>query len=130
MYSHTTVGTGNLEKARGFYDAVLPLLGIHLFHDESAHGWLGYSKAVNTTPGFWIGRPLDGKAPSVGNGVTVAFEAKDRETVRKFYAAAMAAGGTSEGEPGIRAHYHPDYYGTYVRDLDGHKICCVCHLPE
>jgi len=61
--------------------------------------------------------------------VTVAFEAASRAAVDAFHAAALAAGGTHEGPPGIREHYHPDYYGAYVRDLDGNKLCVVCHNP-
>lgn len=78
---------------------------------------------------FWILRPYDKKAASAGNGVTVAFETKSRAAVDAFHAAAMAAGATDEGPPGLRLHYHPDYYAAYVRDLDGNKICAVCHAP-
>lgn len=76
---------------------------------------------------FWVLRPVDRNAPSPGNGVTAAFDAPSRDAVDAFHAAAIAAGGTDEGAPGLRLHYHPDYYGAYVRDLDGNKICAVCH---
>ena len=66
----------------------------------------------------------------MGNGVTVAFEAPDRASVDRFHAAGLAQGGTDEGAPGLRPHYHPDYYGAYLRDPDGNKLCCVCHRPE
>ena len=59
----------------------------------------------------------------------VAILAKDRAAVDAFYHAAIAAGGRDNGPPGIRAHYHPDYYGAFVRDLDGHNIEAVCHDP-
>jgi predicted lactoylglutathione lyase len=59
----------------------------------------------------------------------VAFGAQSREAVDAFHAAALAAGGSDEGAPGLRAHYHPNYYGAYVRDLDGNKLCAVCHKP-
>ena len=61
--------------------------------------------------------------------MTIGFEAADRATVDAVHAAALAAGGTDEGGPGLRPHYHADYYGAYVRDLDGHKLCVVCHRP-
>jgi len=61
--------------------------------------------------------------------VTVAFDAGSRAAVDAFHAAALAAGGTDMGAPGLRSHYHPNYYGAYVRDLDGNKICAVCHHP-
>jgi catechol 2,3-dioxygenase-like lactoylglutathione lyase family enzyme len=59
----------------------------------------------------------------------VAIVAKDRATVEAFYQAAMAAGGRDNGAPGIRAHYHPNYYGAFVLDPDGHNIEAVCHAP-
>jgi hypothetical protein len=71
--------------------------------------------------------PLDKKAASVGNGITIGLEAPDRSAVDSAHAAALAAGGKDEGAPGIRAHYHPNYYGAYLRDPDGNKICVVCH---
>ena len=60
----------------------------------------------------------------------VAIVAKDRATVEAFHQAAIAAGGRDNGAPGIRAHYHPNYYGAFVRDPDGHNIEAVCHAPE
>ncbi|AAU45694.1 hypothetical protein D8O27_29525 [Burkholderia mallei] len=58
-----------------------------------------------------------------------AFLAADRATVDRVYALALRAGGASEGAPGLRPHYHPDYYGAYFRDLDGNKLCVCCHEP-
>ena len=63
------------------------------------------------------------------NGITVGLEAENRSAVDAAYAAAIKAGGKDEGAPGIRKHYHPNYYGAYVRDLDGNKVCIVCHKP-
>jgi len=74
-------------------------------------------------------RPLDGAAAGAGNGVTVAFAAPTRAAVDAFHAAALAAGASDEGAPGLRPHYHPNYYGAYVRDPDGNKLCAVCHSP-
>ena len=59
----------------------------------------------------------------------MAFTASDRATVDAFYAAALAAGGTDNGAPGIRAYYHPNYYGAFVLDADGHNVEAVCHAP-
>ncbi|MCP1171958.1 VOC family protein [Ralstonia sp. 21YRMH01-3] len=59
----------------------------------------------------------------------MAFRVDTRAEVEAFYAAAMAAGGTDNGTPGVRAHYHPNYYGAFVRDPDGHNIEAVCHAP-
>jgi catechol 2,3-dioxygenase-like lactoylglutathione lyase family enzyme len=74
-------------------------------------------------------RPIDGRPAAVGNGGTVAFEAPDRLAADTVHATALAAGGRDEGGPGLRPHYHADFYAAYVRDPDGHKICCVCHRP-
>jgi predicted lactoylglutathione lyase len=76
---------------------------------------------------FWVVLPNDEKEATPGNGVTVAFDAPTHAAVDAFHAAAIAAGGSDEGPPGPREHYHADYYGAYVRDLDGNKLCVVCH---
>lgn len=129
MFSHVTLGTNDLARARAFYDAVLPLIGWPMQYDESEHGLYGYAPVKGSGPSFWIMRPLDRKTATAGNGATVAFDVETRAKVDEFAAAALAAGGVDEGAPGLRPHYHPDYYGTYVRDLDGNKLCCVCHIP-
>ena len=129
MFSHLTVGSDNIPRAARFYDSVLKPLGIvrtKTFKVAAAYAPEGFS-GVNEP--FWILRPYDKKAASAGNGVTVAFETKSRAAVDAFHAAAMAAGAADEGPPGLRLHYHPDYYAAYVRDLDGNKICAVCHAP-
>ena len=74
-------------------------------------------------------RPIDKNSASVGNGITIGLDAADRASVDAAYAAAMKSGGKDEGAPGLRAHYHPNYYGAYVRDPDGNKLCVVCHKP-
>src|SRR5450631_1555744 len=76
-------------------------------------------------PDFWIGGEGGLDKP-----LHVAIVAKDRATVAAFYQAAMAAGGRDNGAPGIRAHYHPNYYGAFVLDPDGHNLEAVCHTPE
>jgi catechol 2,3-dioxygenase-like lactoylglutathione lyase family enzyme len=74
--------------------------------------------------------PYNGETATVGNGVHVAFKADNRAAVDAFHAAALAAGGTDEGAPGLRPHYHEHYYGAYVRDPDGNKLQAVCHAAE
>jgi catechol 2,3-dioxygenase-like lactoylglutathione lyase family enzyme len=127
MYSHVTVGANDFARAKQFYDAVLPPIGLKRFFDNAQLGVLGYSLDPPRTPQFWVLRPIDGKPASVGNGITVAFEVDERKKVDAFHAAGLANGGTDEGKPGIRAHYHRNYYGAYVRDPEGHKLCVVCH---
>lgn len=76
-------------------------------------------------PDFWIGT-----GATACGGLHVALTAKSRAEVDAFHAAAMAAGGIDNGAPGLRAIYHPDYYGAFVLDLDGHNIEAVCHAPK
>jgi catechol 2,3-dioxygenase-like lactoylglutathione lyase family enzyme len=129
MFSHVTLGTNDAPRAIAFYDRVLAVLGIARQESDPGKGYAGYATAPEVTPQFWIMTPFDRKAASIGNGVTIAFEAPDRVSVDRFHAAALAHGGTDEGAPGLRPHYHPDYYGAYLRDPDGNKLCCVCHRP-
>lgn len=128
MFSHITLGSNDVPRALHFYEQVLKPLGItvlaHRFNPERV---LFSRPADSAGTVFCVYSPLDGEPATVGNGTTVAFEAASRAQVDEFHAVAMALGATDEGAPGIRAHYAPDYYGTYVRDLDGNKICCVCH---
>jgi len=129
MYSHITVGTSQMNRAMRFYDAVLAPLGMkrkRTFKIAISYAPPDFS-GVNEP--FWVVRPYDKKDATPGNGVTVAFEAPTRAAVDAFHAAALTAGASDEGPPGIRTHYHPNYYGAYVRDLDGNKLCVVCHQP-
>jgi catechol 2,3-dioxygenase-like lactoylglutathione lyase family enzyme len=129
MLSHVTVGTNDLARAIAFYDRVLAPLGLVRMDTDLDHGWAGYAPAGDASRPFWVLLPFDGQPASIGNGVTVAFEAPDHRTVDAVHAAALAAGGQDEGGPGLRPHYHAGFYAAYVRDLDGNKLCCVCHGP-
>jgi catechol 2,3-dioxygenase-like lactoylglutathione lyase family enzyme len=124
MFSHVTVGSNDVAKAKSFYDGLLKPLGLTRMADypEAA----GYGRPGGR-PQFWIVTPLDKKAASAGNGITVGLEAADRPSVDAAHRAGVAAGGADEGAPGLRTHYHPNYYGAYVRDPDGNKVCIVCH---
>lgn len=127
MYSHTTIGANDLAQARRFYDAVLAPLGLEVrFSDEAIVGW----GLPGGRPQFLVVRPFDGREPSVGNGSMIALLAQKRSLVDACHAAAMEQGGTDEGGPGLRPHYHRNYYGAYFRDLDGNKICIVSHHAE
>ncbi|MBN9485839.1 MAG: VOC family protein [Alphaproteobacteria bacterium] len=126
MFSHVTVGSNDIPRAKRFYDSVTAALGLKRQADHAEA--VGYG-APDGRPQLWIVRPLDKKAASVGNGITIGLNATDRSAVDAAHAAALASGGTDEGKPGVRAHYHPNYYGAYVRDPDGNKVCIVCHKP-
>ena len=94
MIHHISVGTNDIERAKAFYDQLMPLMGFRLFKasDKAAH--YGASDIV-----FSVQIPLDGLSATPGNGVHVAFQAPDRETVRRFYETALANGGRDEGAP-------------------------------
>jgi len=127
MYSHTTVGANDLARARAFYEAVFAPLGLEVrYADDALVGW----GTPGGRPQFLIARPFNGEAPSPGNGSMIALSASSRRAVDACHAAALAHGGTDEGAPGLRPHYHPNYYGAYFRDLDGNKLCVVCHRAE
>ena len=129
MLTHVTLGTDDPARAFAFYDALLAPLGVVRVEGGADAGFAGWAREPDATPQFWVLIPFDGRPAAVGNGLTVGFEAATRPEVDAFHARALSLGARDEGPPGLRAHYHPDYYGAYVRDLDGHKLCCACHHP-
>ncbi len=127
MLDHIGITVSDVARAKAFYDAALKPLGIGIMMEVSAEetgsqAYLGYGS--DGRPYFWVG----GGDPTTG-ALHVAFAARDRAAVDAFYEAAIAAGGADNGGPGIRAHYHPNYYGAFVRDPDGHNVEAVCHTP-
>lgn len=126
MYSHTTLGSNDRAKAEKFYDAVMAVLGHPVLFKNAK--FLAYG--TPTGEKVFIVPPFDGNEARPGNGVHVAFKADSRAKVDAFYKAAMEHGGKDEGAPGLRPHYHPNYYGAYVRDPDGNKIQAVCHRKD
>jgi catechol 2,3-dioxygenase-like lactoylglutathione lyase family enzyme len=126
MIDHIGFPVSDYERSKAFYLKALAPLGYTLIkevqqdlNDAPAAGF-----GTGGKPDFWIGgeggldRPLH-----------VGIAAKSRAAVDSFYAAALAAGARDNGPPGIRAHYHPNYYGAFVLDPDGHNIEAVCHAP-
>ncbi len=105
-------------------------LGIEPRFCDGQRPWAGWQSSPDPRPLFVIGKPFDGKAHQPGNGQMTAFLAKDRATVDRAHAVALAHGGACEGPPGLRPGYHPDYYGAYFRDPDGNKLCVACHRPQ
>jgi len=123
MLHHVSVGVADVTRAATFYDAVLKTLGYKRLAE-----YLPYAVAYGEDhPEFWIGLPHDQRPMSVGNGVHLGFSARSKDQVHKFHAAALARGGSNNGEPGPRPDYGPDYYGAFVYDLDGNKIEATLH---
>jgi catechol 2,3-dioxygenase-like lactoylglutathione lyase family enzyme len=126
MIDHMGFSVSDYERAKAFYLKALAPLGCVLVmevrqseNDSPAAGFGAAGK-----PDFWIG----GEG-GLNHALHVAFVAKDHATVDAFYCAALAAGGRDNGAPGLRPHYHPNYYAGFVLDPDGHNIEAVCHAP-
>jgi catechol 2,3-dioxygenase-like lactoylglutathione lyase family enzyme len=117
MIHHVSVGTNDVARARAFYDAVLPTVGLALMQASETAADYGSGHLI-----FSVETPVDGEPATVGNGSHIAFAAEDRDMVDRFFAQAIAHGGTSDGAPGLRAEYDANYYGAFVRDPDGNKI--------
>ncbi|HUD41785.1 MAG TPA: VOC family protein [Dokdonella sp.] len=127
MLDHVGCSVSDFARSLAFYQRALAPLGIGLVMqvgaaETGAGNHAGFGHAGKPT--FWIG---DGDA-RIGH-VHVAFASSDRAGVDAFHRAALAAGGTDNGAPGLRPHYHPDYYGAFVLDPDGHNVEVVCHAP-
>ncbi len=125
MIHHVSVGTNDVARARAFYDPLMSLLGFRVLKASAHSVHYGASDIV-----FSLETPADGRPASAGNGVHIAFQAPDRETVRRFHQTAIANGGRDEGAPGIRAQYNANYYGAFVRDPDGNKIEAVTYTAR
>lgn len=127
MFLYITLGTNDLARARRFYDAVMPTLG--LIRRAEDPNEVGYGAAGDSRTRLWVTKPYDGRPATNANGSMPAFEAPSRAAVDAFYSAALANGGRDEGAPGLRP-YGPNFYATYVRDPDGNKLSAVCERPE
>ncbi|KAF7962844.1 glyoxalase [Cupriavidus sp. UYMU48A] len=124
-FTHVTVGTNDLATARVFYDNVLGKIGLRRLTDLGDNG----SIWGKDSPSFFVLKPANGQPATVGNGVTVSFEAPNRASIRAFYDSALAEGAKDEGAAGPR-EWAPNAYAAYVRDLDGNKLAVYCFKPE
>ena len=127
MIDHIGITTTDYVRSRTFYQHALLPLGYALMREVSAAQTGSTDRAgfgVPPKPDFWIAG-----ASTPPTRVHVAFRADSRAQVDAFHAAALAAGGQDNGAPGLRPHYHPNYYGAFVLDPDGHNVEAVCHNP-
>ena len=127
MIDHSGISVSDFDRSGSFYEKALAPLGAALivmipfeYTDGEKVGGFGRSRAS-----FWLHEGEAQKPP-----VHIAFCAENRAQVDAFYRAAMDAGGTDNGKPGVRPHYHENYYGAFVLDPDGNNIEAVCHTPE
>ena len=122
MFDHVGLNVRDYAASRAFYERALGPLGysVVMAFDE----WKACGFGTESQPTFWISE----REPAT-TGTHLAFTAPDRSTVDAFHEAALDAGGIDNGRPGIRAHYHPTYYGAFVHDLDGNNVEAVCHAP-
>lgn len=129
MIDHAGFAVADYPRSRAFYERVLAPLGYAVVMEVTERetgpgGYQGCRFGPPRKPAFWVGT---GARP--GTGTHVAFVAPDRGAVDAFHATALAAGATDNGAPGLRPHYHPDYYAAFVIDPDGNNVEAVCHAP-
>jgi len=126
MIDHVGFSVSDFAHAKAFYERALAPLVYRLVMETIAQqtGKPAAGFGANGKPDFWIGGEGQLEKP-----VHIALLAKDRATVDEFYRVALAAGGRDNGSPGLRPHYHPNYYSAFVLDPDGHNIEAVCHTP-
>jgi len=129
MLDHVSLGVSDVGRSRRFYDAALGPLGLVRIVDFGN----GRGSDYGAAPGplgveFTITGEADVRTPI--RGAHLCFRAPDRTAVDRFHAAALAEGGRDDGAPGLRPHYHADYYCAFALDPDGHRIEAVCHAPR
>ena len=127
MIDHTGYCVSDPRASRHFYDKALAGIGYVVLMEvpkEFTGGATVYGYGLPPKPDFWIaqGKPNTPR-------IHIAFRAQTRKQVDEFYKAALSAGGKDNGAPGLRPHYHKDYYGAFVLDPDGHNVEVVCHKP-
>jgi catechol 2,3-dioxygenase-like lactoylglutathione lyase family enzyme len=121
MIDHVSIAVRDLKVSARFYEPLLAALGMSKLRDWPDAA-IGYGKKY---PEFWINRRADMPSVATDSGVHICLRAPSTQAVDAFHAAALAAGGTSDGAPGLRAHYHENYYAAFIRDPDGNRIEAV-----
>lgn len=121
MFDHVSIGVADIPRSGTFYDAALKPLGYRRLSDgETSLGYGANSVAL------WLGSTKTPVKPELGSGLHFCLVAPDRKSVDAFHAAALKAGGSDNGKPGVRADYGPRYYAAFVIDPDGYRIEAYC----
>jgi catechol 2,3-dioxygenase-like lactoylglutathione lyase family enzyme len=124
ILDHVGIKVSDFDRSKAFYREALGTQGIELLANLTfgTERVAGFGKDHAT---FWLsaGRSMRGETH-------IAFRASSRAEVQAFYSVALSMGGRDNGAPGLRPHYHPNYYGAFVLDPDGNNIEAVCHEPE
>lgn len=124
MIGYVTIGAVDSEKSGKFYDAVLGAVGYaRAFADG---GWIGYGPKGSDTQDVFVCPPFDKQAARAGNGIMIAFQGKTKAEVEAAHKAGLANGGRDEGAPGPRPADSTSFYGAYLRDPTGNKLCVFC----
>lgn len=121
MFDHIGFGATDVAASKAFFLQSLAPMGVEV----AMEGPYGVGLGLRGKPSLWISPMTDKPAP-----LHLAFTAETRKDVDAFYKAALAAGGKDNGPPGLRPHYHANYYGAFVIGPDGHNVEAVCHKPE
>lgn len=121
MFDHIGFGVTDFAASRAFFLEALKPLGVAVVME----GPYGVGMGPDGKPSLWLYQTDQKPAP-----IHLAFTAASRSKVDEFYRAAIAAGGKDNGAPGLRPHYHANYYGAFVIGPDGHNVEAVCHRPE
>jgi len=121
VFDHIGIGASDLEASKAFFLAALAPLGVTVAMEAPDAVGLGRDHK----PSLWLGAATQKCAP-----LHLAFAAENRRQVDDFYRRALAAGGKDNGPPGLRPHYHANYYAAFVIGPDGHNVEAVCHKPE
>jgi catechol 2,3-dioxygenase-like lactoylglutathione lyase family enzyme len=120
--NYVMIGSNDVPRARLYYDAILPIISGTIYADFMPHGFCYELRGGGR---IWVAPPHNNEAATPGNGNMVGLLCESEGEVCSVHAAALANGGINEGEPGPRPQYGPDFYGAYVRDLDGNKMSFV-----
>jgi len=136
MLDHLGLTIIDFDRSVAFFDRCLGAVGIRRLMTLIPGQYPGPTRIAGygqSRPQFWIGERgqsfWTAAHQPAASPIHVAFTVESRALVHAFHATGLAAGGTDYGAPGLRPHYHPDYYGAFVLDLDGNNIEAVCHAP-